>query len=107
MLPTAGYDRFAAEIKDITGAKATLAVNGTALPATATVRLYQNGTTLTARTDSVSATGVAPGTWSVSKASLVLKAAQKGKRITVKVVAHRTGHQDGSAVSKATKVAAS
>lgn len=34
--------------------------------------------------------------------SLVLKAAQKGKRITVKVIAHRTGHKDGSAVSAAT-----
>lgn len=34
--------------------------------------------------------------------SLVLKAAQKGKRITVKVIAHRTGHKDGSAMSAAT-----
>ncbi|MEU9333864.1 Tat pathway signal protein [Streptomyces sp. NPDC048290] len=38
-----------------------------------------------------------------TKASLVLKSAQKGKKITVKVVAKRTGHKDGSAVSKATK----
>ncbi|MFK4099868.1 Tat pathway signal protein [Streptomyces sp. NPDC019531] len=38
-----------------------------------------------------------------TKSSLVLKTAQKGKKITVKVVAHRTGHKDGSAVSKATK----
>ncbi|WP_405862473.1 PPC domain-containing protein [Streptomyces sp. NBC_01515] len=38
-----------------------------------------------------------------TKSSLVLKSAQKGKKITVKVVAHRTGHADGSAVSKATK----
>ncbi|MGW1268680.1 Tat pathway signal protein, partial [Streptomyces sp. NPDC002491] len=37
-----------------------------------------------------------------TKSSLVLKSAQKGKKITVKVVAHRTGHLDGSAVSKAT-----
>ncbi|MDH6218439.1 Tat pathway signal protein [Streptomyces pseudovenezuelae] len=61
----------------VAGTKATLTVTGTALPPTATVRLYQNGTTLTARTDSVSAdnrtltatldlTGVAPGTWNVS-----------------------------------------
>lgn len=38
-----------------------------------------------------------------TKSSLVLKSAQKGKKITVKVIAHRTGHADGSAVSKATK----
>ncbi|MET7566933.1 Tat pathway signal protein [Streptomyces sp. NPDC005492] len=38
-----------------------------------------------------------------TKSSLVLKSAQKGKKITVKVVAHRTGHTDGSAVSKATR----
>ncbi|MEU5888330.1 Tat pathway signal protein [Streptomyces sp. NPDC047461] len=38
-----------------------------------------------------------------TKSSLVLKSAQKGKKITVKVIAHRTGHKDGSAVSKATK----
>ena len=37
-----------------------------------------------------------------TKSSLVLKPAQKGKKITVKVIAHRTGHKDGSAVSKAT-----
>ncbi|WP_405671645.1 Tat pathway signal protein [Streptomyces sp. NBC_01530] len=41
-----------------------------------------------------------------TKSSLVLKPAQKGKRITVKVVAHRTGHQDGSAVSKASSAVA-
>ncbi|MER5433191.1 Tat pathway signal protein [Streptomyces sp. NPDC002588] len=41
-----------------------------------------------------------------TKSSLVLKAVQKGKKITVKVVAHRTGHKDGSAVSKATKAVA-
>ncbi|MFI1031991.1 Tat pathway signal protein [Streptomyces sp. NPDC020951] len=38
-----------------------------------------------------------------TKSSLVLKAAQKGKKITVKVTARRTGHLDGSAVSRATK----
>ncbi|WP_330289104.1 Tat pathway signal protein [Streptomyces sp. NBC_00576] len=37
-----------------------------------------------------------------TKSSLVLKAAQKGKKITVKVTARRAGHQDGVAVSKAT-----
>ncbi|MDN0194208.1 IPT/TIG domain-containing protein [Streptomyces sp. S.PNR 29] len=37
-----------------------------------------------------------------TKSSVVLKSAQKGKKITVKVTAHRTGHKDGSAVSKAT-----
>jgi hypothetical protein len=36
------------------------------------------------------------------KSSLVPKAAQKGKKITVKVVALRTGHKDGSAVSRPT-----
>ncbi|MFD5403731.1 Tat pathway signal protein [Streptomyces griseorubiginosus] len=41
-----------------------------------------------------------------TKSSLVLKTAQKGKKITVKVVARRTGHKDGSAVSKATKAVA-
>ncbi|MET7450772.1 IPT/TIG domain-containing protein [Streptomyces sp. NPDC005574] len=39
--------------------------------------------------------------------SLVLKAAQKGKKITVKVIAHRTGRKDGSAVSRATKAVVS
>lgn len=39
----------------------------------------------------------------IRQSSLVLKTALKGKKITVKVVAHRTGHKDGSAVSKATK----
>ncbi|WP_432044187.1 Tat pathway signal protein [Streptomyces cadmiisoli] len=37
-----------------------------------------------------------------TKSSLVLKSAQKGKKITVKVIALRTGHKDGSAVSKPT-----
>ncbi|WP_328413258.1 Tat pathway signal protein [Streptomyces violaceus] len=41
-----------------------------------------------------------------TKSSLVLKAAQAGKKITVKVMAHRAGHKDGSAVSKATKAVA-
>ncbi|MEU3887767.1 Tat pathway signal protein [Streptomyces sp. NPDC029041] len=41
-----------------------------------------------------------------TKASLVLKAAQQGKKVTVKVVAHRAGHKDGSAVSKGTKAVA-
>ncbi|WP_322620238.1 IPT/TIG domain-containing protein [Streptomyces acidicola] len=35
--------------------------------------------------------------------SLVLKGAQLGKKITVKVTAHRTGHHDGSAVSRPTR----
>ncbi|GAA0302717.1 Tat pathway signal protein [Streptomyces turgidiscabies] len=37
-----------------------------------------------------------------TRSSLVLKAAQKGKKITVKVTARRTGHKDGVAVSRAT-----
>nr|WP_048585798.1 IPT/TIG domain-containing protein [Streptomyces viridochromogenes] len=41
-----------------------------------------------------------------TKSSLVLKSAQKGKKITVKVIARRTGHQDGSVLSKATKAVA-
>ncbi|KUM72308.1 IPT/TIG domain-containing protein [Streptomyces curacoi] len=41
-----------------------------------------------------------------TKSSLVLKPAQKGKKITVKVIAHRTGHKDGSALSKATRAVA-
>ncbi|WP_155059064.1 PPC domain-containing protein [Streptomyces blattellae] len=41
-----------------------------------------------------------------TKSSLVLKSAQKGKKITVKVTVRRTGHKDGSAVSKATKAVA-
>ncbi|GGS18321.1 hypothetical protein GCM10010252_67220 [Streptomyces aureoverticillatus] len=63
----------------------------------------------------------APGTWSpapgsytyqwyangsritgASKSSLTLKSAQRGKKITVKVTAHRTGHRDGTATSRAT-----
>ncbi|MEU9244984.1 Tat pathway signal protein [Streptomyces sp. NPDC048385] len=38
-----------------------------------------------------------------TKSTLTLKAAQKGKKITVKVTAHRTGHKDGTATSKPTK----
>ncbi|MBM7441510.1 hypothetical protein [Streptomyces sp. HB132] len=38
-----------------------------------------------------------------TKTSLTLRTAQKDKKITVKVTARRTGHSDGSAVSKATK----
>ncbi|MFC9845954.1 Tat pathway signal protein [Streptomyces sp. NPDC060223] len=41
-----------------------------------------------------------------TKSTLVLKSAQAGKKITVKVIAHRTGHKDGSALSKATKAVA-
>ncbi|MFE6172977.1 Tat pathway signal protein [Streptomyces sp. NPDC056464] len=41
-----------------------------------------------------------------TKSSLVLKSGQKGKKITVKVIARRTGHTDGSALSKATKAVA-
>lgn len=37
-----------------------------------------------------------------NKSSVVLKAAQKGKKITVKVTARRAGHKDGVAVSRAT-----
>ncbi|WP_393074161.1 Tat pathway signal protein [Streptomyces sp. LN704] len=38
-----------------------------------------------------------------TKSSLVLKSAQQSKKITVKVIAHLTGHKDGTAVSKMTK----
>ncbi|MFD0341682.1 hypothetical protein ACFVH0_23900 [Streptomyces sp. NPDC127117] len=38
-----------------------------------------------------------------TKSSLTLKSAQRGKKITVKVTARRTGHAGGSATSKATK----
>ncbi|MEV4877480.1 hypothetical protein [Streptomyces cyaneofuscatus] len=37
---------------------------------------------------------------------LTLKAAQRGKKITVKVTAHRTGHTSGASTSKATKAVA-
>ncbi|MEU0070587.1 IPT/TIG domain-containing protein [Streptomyces sp. NPDC006332] len=42
-----------------------------------------------------------------TKTSLVLKPAQKAKKITVKVIARRTGHVDGSAVSGATRAVVS
>ncbi|MFI1187032.1 hypothetical protein [Streptomyces californicus] len=38
--------------------------------------------------------------------TLTLKKAQRGRKITVKVTAHRTGHAAGSSVSKATKAVA-
>ncbi|MFC5912537.1 hypothetical protein [Streptomyces pulveraceus] len=41
-----------------------------------------------------------------TKSSLTLKSAQRGKKITVKVTARRTGHSNGSATSKATKAVA-
>lgn len=37
-----------------------------------------------------------------SKSSLTLKSAQRGKKVTVKVTAHRTAHRDGTSTSKAT-----
>ncbi|MFI7239884.1 hypothetical protein [Streptomyces cyaneofuscatus] len=39
-------------------------------------------------------------------AKLTLKAAQRGKKITVKVTAHRTGHTSGASTSTATKAVA-
>ncbi|WP_371528512.1 Tat pathway signal protein [Streptomyces sp. NBC_01283] len=42
-----------------------------------------------------------------SKSSLTLKSAQRGKKVTVKVTAHRTGHHDGTSTSKATGTIAS
>lgn len=41
-----------------------------------------------------------------TKSSLTLKSAQRGKKITVKVTARRTGHASGTAISKATKAVA-
>ncbi|MFK0283880.1 Tat pathway signal protein [Streptomyces sp. NPDC090499] len=38
-----------------------------------------------------------------TRSTLTLKPAQKGKKITVKVTARRTGHKDGTATSKPTK----
>ncbi|MFD8724072.1 Tat pathway signal protein [Streptomyces sp. NPDC059629] len=38
-----------------------------------------------------------------TKSTLTLKAAQKDKKITVKVTAHRTGHKDGTATSGPTR----
>jgi hypothetical protein len=62
--------------------------NGTWSPAATSYKYqwYANGKAITGAT----------------KSSLVLKPAQKGKKITVKVIALRTGHKDGSAVSKPT-----
>ncbi|MGW2179148.1 hypothetical protein ACWCXX_13855 [Streptomyces sp. NPDC001732] len=67
----------------------------------------------------------APGTWTptptsygyqwyangkaisgATKSSLTLKSAQRGKKITVKVTARRTGHTSGTALSAATKAVA-
>ncbi|MFH8517458.1 hypothetical protein ACH4CE_20650 [Streptomyces gelaticus] len=41
-----------------------------------------------------------------TKSSLTLKSAQRGKKITVKVTARRTGHSSGTAISAATKAVA-
>lgn len=41
-----------------------------------------------------------------TRTSLLLKTAVRGKKITVKVTARRTGHTSGAAVSKATKAVA-
>ncbi|MFE7469412.1 hypothetical protein ACFU6R_35655, partial [Streptomyces sp. NPDC057499] len=41
-----------------------------------------------------------------TKSSLTLKSAQRGKKITVKVTARRTGHTNGTATSAATKAVA-
>ncbi|MCX4396004.1 hypothetical protein [Streptomyces sp. NBC_01767] len=41
-----------------------------------------------------------------TKSSLTLKSAQRGKKITVKVTARRTGHASGSATSRATRAVA-
>jgi hypothetical protein len=62
--------------------------NGTWSPAATSYKYqwYANGKAITGAT----------------KSSLVLKSAQKGKKITVKVIALRTDHKDGSAVSKPT-----
>ncbi|MEU0677803.1 Tat pathway signal protein [Streptomyces sp. NPDC006172] len=62
--------------------------NGTWSPAgtSYTYQWYANGRAITGAT----------------RSSLVLKAAQRGTRITVKVIARRAGHTDGSAVSRAT-----
>ncbi|MGA5701765.1 hypothetical protein [Peterkaempfera bronchialis] len=59
-------------------------------PSSYTYQWYANGKAITGAT----------------KSSLVLKAAQRGKRITVKVTARRTGHANGAATSKATSVVA-
>ncbi|MER5981372.1 Tat pathway signal protein [Streptomyces sp. NPDC001857] len=67
-------------------------VNGTWSPAATSYayQWYANGTAISGAT----------------RSSLVLASAQKGKKITVRVVARRTGHLDGAAVSRATGVVA-
>ncbi|MEU5954882.1 Tat pathway signal protein [Streptomyces sp. NPDC047525] len=55
-------------------------------PGSYSYQWYANGTKITGAT----------------KSSLTPKSAQRGKKITVKVTAHRTGHHDGTATSKAT-----
>ncbi|MEU6678134.1 Tat pathway signal protein [Streptomyces sp. NPDC046925] len=55
-------------------------------PVSYTYQWYANGTKITAAT----------------KSSLTLKTTQRGKKITIKVTAHRTGHNNGTATSKAT-----
>ncbi|MFD5426934.1 hypothetical protein [Streptomyces sp. NPDC127084] len=55
-------------------------------PASYTYQWYANGTAITGAT----------------RSSLVLKTAQRGKKITVRVKAVRTGHSSGYAVSKST-----
>ncbi|MFI1723226.1 Tat pathway signal protein [Streptomyces sp. NPDC020489] len=59
-------------------------------PTTYSYQWYANGTKISGAT----------------RSSLVLKSAQQGKKITMKVIAHRTGHKDGTAVSKATRTVA-
>lgn len=72
--------------------KTLKATNGTWSPAPTSYayQWYANGTAISGAT----------------KSSLVLRSAQKGKKITVKVIARRTGHKDGSAVSRATAAVA-
>lgn len=55
-------------------------------PSTYSYQWYANGTKITDAT----------------KSSLPLKTAQRGKKITIKVTAHRPGHHDGTSTSKAT-----
>ncbi|MFF4901085.1 Tat pathway signal protein [Streptomyces sp. NPDC001068] len=71
-----------------TGKKLT-AAHGTWSPAATSYayQWYANGKAISGATSS----------------TLTLKAAQKGRKITVRVTAHRTGHSDGTATSKATK----
>ncbi|MEV0529727.1 Tat pathway signal protein [Streptomyces sp. NPDC050439] len=60
-------------------------------PGSYSYQWYANGTKITGAT----------------KSSLTLKSAQRGKKVTVKVTAHRTGHRDGTSTSKATAAVAS